>query len=123
MDSLVNKNNRKAIYDALEKLPREVDDTYEEAMKRIQGQNQDDVELADKVLLWICFARRPLSIVELQHALAVDKDSKRTEWDALPDEEIIISVCAGLVVIDEESSIVRLVRTFYVLPRSRGCED
>lgn len=118
MDSLVHKNNRKAIHDALEKLPREVDDTYEEAMKRIQGQNQDDAELADQVLLWICFARRPLSIVELQHALAVDESSTSTQWDALPDEEIMISVCCGLVVIDEESSIVRLVRMFHFTPRS-----
>lgn len=109
MDSLVNKNNRRAIYTALEQLPREIDDTYGEALKRIQEQNQDDRELAHNVLMWITFALRPLSILELEHALAVEEGSTQTHLDALPDEEIIISVCAGLVIIDE-SDTVRLVR-------------
>lgn len=109
MDSLVNKNNRRAIDTALKQLPREIDDTYREALKRIQEQNQDDRELANKVLMWITFAFTPLSILELQHALAVEDGSPETHLDALPDEEIIISVCAGLVIIDE-SDTVRLVR-------------
>lgn len=110
MDSLVNKNNRKAIYMALENLPKGIGDTYDEAMERIRAQNPDDKELGENVLLWISFALRPLSIVELQHALAVDDTTTNTDLDALPDEEIIISVCAGLVTIDNESSTVRLVR-------------
>lgn len=105
----MTKNNRRAIYTALADLPREIDDTYGEALKRIQEQNHDDRELADKVLMWIAFALTPLSILELQHALAVEEGSTQTHLDALPDEEIIISVCAGLVIIDE-SDTVRLVR-------------
>ncbi|MCJ1478158.1 hypothetical protein MMC13_006834 [Lambiella insularis] len=109
MDSLVNKNNRKAIYSALNNLPKGISDTYDEAMERIRAQNQDDKELGENVLLWISFAFRPLSIIELQHALAVDDTTTDTDLDALPDEEIIISVCAGLVVVDNESSTVRLI--------------
>lgn len=111
MDSLVNKNNRSAIRTALKQLPREIDHTYEEALKRIGDQNQDDRELADKVLMWIAFAFRPLSMLELQHALAVEVHSTGIHLDALPDEEIIISVCAGLVITDE-SDKVRLVRKY-----------
>jgi len=111
MDSLANKNNRRAIYTALTQLPREIDDTYEEALKRIQDQNEDYRELADKILMWITFALGPLSLLELQHALAVEQYSTETHLDALPDEEIIISVCAGLVIADE-SDTVRLVRKY-----------
>ena len=32
--------------------------------------------------------------------------------DAIEDESVLISVCAGLVVIDENSSIIRLVREY-----------
>ncbi|MCJ1378973.1 hypothetical protein MMC17_002072 [Xylographa soralifera] len=109
MDSLVNKSNRKAIYAALGHLPREIDGTYDDAMARIRAQNHDDKELGEKVLLWISFALRPLSIIELQHALALDEASTKTDLDALPDEEIVVSVCAGLIMVDSESGIVRLI--------------
>ena len=114
MDVLVNKNNRKAIYTALKNLHKGIEDTYEEALERVQNQNQDDRELANKTLLWISFALRPLSITELQHALAVEKTSTKTELDALPDENVIINVCAGLIIVDENSN-VRLVRTYNAL--------
>ncbi|MCJ1392629.1 hypothetical protein MMC18_005499 [Xylographa bjoerkii] len=109
MDSLVNKSNRKAIYAALQRLPKGIDGTYNEAMARIRAQNHDDKELGEKVLLWISFALRPLSIIELQHALAIDENSTKTDPDAFPDEEIVVSVCAGLIMVDSESATVRLI--------------
>ena len=107
----MSKNNRKAIRDALNHLPKGLDGTYAEAMTRIEGQNPEDSELAKKVLSWISYAFRPLSITELQHALAVETGHAEIDLDALPDEEILISVCAGLVILDKESNTVRLVRT------------
>ena len=71
MDSLVGKHNRAAVRKALEILPKEVNATYDEAMERIERQNEDNKELAKHVFSWITYARRPLSVKELQHALAV----------------------------------------------------
>jgi hypothetical protein len=65
---------------------------------------------ARQFVMPIFYANRPLSITELQHALAIEDKSTKIELDALPDEEMLISVCSGLVVIDAESNIVRLVR-------------
>jgi hypothetical protein len=45
---------------------------YEDAMKRIEAQGADVAALAKDILSWIVCARRPLTIVELQHALAVE---------------------------------------------------
>ncbi|MCJ1402435.1 hypothetical protein MMC11_005655 [Xylographa trunciseda] len=122
MDSLVNKSNRKAVDKALEHLPKEIGSTYDEAMARIRAQNNDDKELGEKVLLWISFALRPLSIIELQHALAIDDTSTKTDLDALPDEQIVVSVCAGLIMVDSESGIVRLIHhtTQEYFNRTRG---
>ena len=106
----MSKNNRKAIRDALEHLPKGLDSTYAEAMTRIDKQNRDDRDLAENVLSWISYAVRPLSITELQHALAIEKGHTEIDLEALPDEEILISVCAGMVTLDKESNIVRLVR-------------
>jgi ankyrin repeat protein len=109
MDSLAKKKSRREVRKALEKLPKELDDTYEEAMQRIESQDEDDVKLAEGVLSWISFALRPLTIGELQHALAVEPEDTDIDEEALADEDILISVCAGLVTIDQESNIIRLV--------------
>jgi hypothetical protein len=110
MDSLVSKTNLQAVRDTLAKLPAGVNDTYDEAMERIRRQDEDDRTLAERVLSWITYARRPLSQEELQHALAVTPEMTDMDSEALVDEVILIDVCAGLVAIDENRSIIRLVR-------------
>jgi len=117
MDSLVGKHSVTAVRKALEVLPKEVDDTYDEAMERIERQNEDDKNLAKPILSWITYARRPLTVSELQHALAVMPDMTDMDPDNIIDKDILTSVCAGLVVVDEEQSTVRLVRK-YLEPRT-----
>ena len=55
------------------------------------------------------YAFRPLTVIEVQHALAVEPGNVNFDEDALPDEDVLVSVCAGLVTIDQESKIIRLV--------------
>ena len=112
IDSLVGKRSLKAIRIALGKLPtgsEAYDRAYEDAMERIQGQIADSQELAKQVLSWITCAKRPLTTIELQHALAVEIGEKELDEDNLPEIEDMVSVCAGLVTFDEESNIIRLV--------------
>lgn len=110
MDSLVNHTNSSAVHSALETLPAEVNATYDIAMERITSQDDIDRKLAERVLSWITYAYRPLSLKELQHALAVSPGMTVMNSDAFEHELILTSVCAGLVVIEEGTSIVRLVR-------------
>ena len=56
---------------ALRSLPKELDETYDQAMERIRSQDAESVRLAERVIAWISNARRPLSVKELQHGLAV----------------------------------------------------
>ncbi|KAI9780621.1 MAG: hypothetical protein M1816_002782, partial [Peltula sp. TS41687] len=109
MDSLVSKHSRREVRKALENLPQELNSTYEEAMERIRGQAEDDRKLAERVLSWIIYAMRPLSVEELQHAVAIEPGMTELEDEDLTDREFLASVCAGLVVIDDEIGIVRLV--------------
>jgi hypothetical protein len=78
-------------------------------MDRVEGQLQDQEELAKQVLSWITCAKRPLTILELQHALAIEVGNSELDEENLPQIEDMVSVCAGLVTIDEESRIIRLV--------------
>ncbi|KAK3896356.1 ankyrin repeat protein [Staphylotrichum tortipilum] len=78
-------------------------------MDRIEGQLKDQEELAKHILSWITCAKRPLSTMELQHALGVEVGETELDPDNIPLVEDIVSVCAGLVTVDEESGIIRLV--------------
>lgn len=111
MDSLVKKQNRSQVKMAFQNLPKTLDSTYEDAMQRLSAQQRDDVELAIKVLSWISYAIRPLSIVELQHAIAIDFSEKEFDEEALTDQDILTSVCGGLVRIDQETTTVRLIHS------------
>ena len=78
-------------------------------MERFNSQLIDQAELAKQVLSWITCAKRPLAALELQHALAVEISESQLDEENLPAIEGMISVCAGLVMIDTESDIIQLV--------------
>ncbi|KAH7019508.1 ankyrin repeat protein, partial [Ilyonectria destructans] len=109
---LVGKQSIKAVRTTLANLPTGLEAhryAYKDAMERIEGQNQAQKEQAKQVLSWITCAKRPLLKQELQHALAVEAGNNELDKLNLPEIEDVISVCAGLVTVDKESSIIRLV--------------
>ena len=102
----------KDIKNALKHLPKgseALNHAYAEAIERIQAQPQEYQELAKRVISWITLAQRPLSVLELRHALAVEIDRSDLDDENLIETEDLLSGCAGLVVIDDESGIIRLV--------------
>jgi hypothetical protein len=112
MDFLLSNSTPGDIEDALKHLPRgtnALDTMYEQAMKRINNQTEGSRALANKVLSWVTHAKRPLNSVELQHALAVRNGAAKLNEKFVPEIEDLISDCAGLVTVDEESDIIRLV--------------
>ena len=110
MDSLAVESNRNGILKALETLPEGFEGTYDNALERINQQHTRHKDLAYRVLSWLFYAFRPLSLVELQCALAVKEDMSEMDEDDLDDEEFLISVCVGLVTVSEGSRQVGLVR-------------
>ncbi|CAI4214952.1 unnamed protein product [Parascedosporium putredinis] len=82
---------------------------YDHAMERINTQESSRLDLANQVLSWITRAQRPLTPTELQHAVTVDAGDSELDKGDLVQIDDMVAVCAGLVTIDEESSIIRLV--------------
>ncbi|KAN0102723.1 hypothetical protein V8E51_011036 [Hyaloscypha variabilis] len=112
LDSLTGKRSPKAVRATLKNLAigsGAYDHAYENAMERINGQIQDQKELAKQALSWITCAKRQLTTIELQHALGVEIGESELDVENLSQIEDIVSVCAGLVTIDKESGIIRLV--------------
>ncbi|KAF7507610.1 hypothetical protein GJ744_010280 [Endocarpon pusillum] len=109
LDRLGNQTRIGKVRKALNDLPSKLDDTYEDAMYRIQHQHEEHRQLAMRALSWISKAERPLQVEELQHAIAVEFGDEDVEDGPLESATLILSVCAGLVTIDAESRTFRLV--------------
>ena len=109
MDFLAKKSSKKDVRAALDNLPPTLDNTYDEAMRRIHQQDADEVRLATQVLSWISHAFTSLQVRELQYALACVPGTTELDEEALPYEDDLVSVCAGLVDVDAESGVIRLV--------------
>ncbi|KAF4837555.1 Ankyrin-3 [Colletotrichum siamense] len=91
-----DEENRNALYDA-----------YDIAVERIGKQPPNFQTLGMKTIMWVLFAVRPLSPKELQYALAINKGDSDFDDKSLRDIETILSTCAGLLLIDEQSDTVR----------------
>ena len=112
VDSFLGKRNKHLVLSTLEKLSKgstALEEAYNEAIERIDGQLADDRSLARRTLCWLSYAQRLLTTNELCHALAVEPGDKFLNANNVNEIEDIIAVCAGLVTVDEESSIIRLV--------------
>ncbi|KAJ7824817.1 ankyrin repeat-containing domain protein [Mycena olivaceomarginata] len=109
IDSLVPKHTVKAVRDALKNIPADLDGTYDDVMERINRQCEEDRNLARRTLTWISNAETVLHISQLTEALAIEPGTIDLDPDNLLDMDIILSVCAGLVVISGEDHLVRLI--------------
>ncbi|KFY95418.1 hypothetical protein V498_03373 [Pseudogymnoascus sp. VKM F-4517 (FW-2822)] len=112
VDSLLDKRTiqqAKNTLQTLRKGAQSLDRAYGEAIVRIEGQLPGDTSLAKKALSWITYAQKPLTAQELCCAIAIEPGETELNPDAVPDIDDILSVCAGLVMVDTERKIVRLV--------------
>lgn len=109
MDALARKHNLRQVRKVLQALPDEINRTYDDAIKRIFDHPKDSSQLAMRTLSWIVCANCPLTIKELQHAFAVDLEDKVYDEEAMPQEDLVVSLCAGLVTVEKESGLMRLV--------------
>lgn len=106
----------------LEKLPAKLEVLYDEAFKRIKLQPREHASLAKRILLWVAYAFRSLTVDELQYAVANDT---KIDWEIpenLVSEPLLVSVCCGLITVEHDSldgmpwpdggsdRVVRLVR-------------
>ncbi len=111
-DALIDKTTPKQIRTALQRMRREpeaLESAYKSTVERIKYQQRGFRDLAQRVLSWITYSRRPLTVMELQHALAAVFGDTELDPDNIEDEDLIVSVCAGLITVDDESKVIRFI--------------
>ena len=95
MNQLDRATNLKEIRIALENIPGGPEEIYENTVKLIKGQKHGD--FAMRVLFSMACTRRYLTLVELEHLLATDREDKAFDKDKCRGREFILKITVGLV--------------------------
>jgi hypothetical protein len=114
LDWILVERTATKITKALQLLPSKLEDTYKEPLLRIQSQAEPDNSLGMRVLMWTSKSKRPLHAYELRHALVVEwygheNPPRNLDHGHLLGPEDLIGVCTGIVMIETESKVIRLV--------------
>ncbi|PLN76154.1 ankyrin [Aspergillus taichungensis] len=105
----INEKRIRKVIQRLQNNPGLYDDAYDETMERINCQAHFAQGIAKTIFGWILFSKRPLSLLEIQHALAVEIGESEFDDTNIIDIEQLVSVCIGLVMVDRESNSLKFV--------------
>lgn len=108
---MLGKRSVKALRNLLHSLAtgsKAYDAAYEDAMLRIEGQIDDQRELAKEALAFLTCTKHRFSKLDLEMALGAEFDNPKIDPDNFPDIDDIVTACAGLVTINDESDTVGL---------------
>ncbi|CAG8977987.1 hypothetical protein HYALB_00001869, partial [Hymenoscyphus albidus] len=96
LDSLRNCHTIKDLKKDLDALPKTLEETYERILLRI---DERDREAALKLLRWVCFASRPITLKEATEVLAINADEQLCyDPDLKPiDPQDIMFLCSTLL--------------------------
>jgi ankyrin repeat protein len=109
IDYILRQPTPKKKRQALNAVPKDLNATYDLAMKRIHRLEDAQRQLAVDTLTWVVFATRPLRFPELQHAVAIEDGDSDVDSEALAESATIVDLCASLIVLEEETQEIRLV--------------
>jgi hypothetical protein len=90
----------------LARLPKDLNETYDRILRRIQ---EKDCEDAVKLFQWLAFSVRPLKLSELAEVVQVDFESRDLPWFDIErrynDTEDILRVCSGFVSMTDDGTL------------------
>ncbi|EGN97635.1 hypothetical protein SERLA73DRAFT_30543, partial [Serpula lacrymans var. lacrymans S7.3] len=109
MVSLALKATRGDVRIALKDLPKGVKSAYKETVDRICGLDKGLQKIALNAIMLVTYALRPLTVKELQYALALLTKGLEISDDDVVDEAIIVDACSGLLLVDAQ----RVFRFFH----------
>ncbi|ETN37213.1 uncharacterized protein HMPREF1541_08203 [Cyphellophora europaea CBS 101466] len=97
------------VRDVLKGLSTDLTGVFNSTIARIRKLPPRSQVIAFQTLMWISHAKRPLTMLELQHALALRPSDADISEERLLEPRQVLDYCCGLVEHERDSDIVRLV--------------
>ena len=103
LDVLRQCPNVRSIKKALKDYPKALDETYERALQSISSENVQD---ASRLLQWLCFCARPMTVLELGEVIAVDLDKLVFDPELRYSSTLeLLKTCGALIKFKRETEI------------------
>ncbi|KAI2486063.1 multiple ankyrin repeats single kh domain protein [Pyrenophora tritici-repentis] len=98
LDTLEKCRNRVMLRKSLTTLPQTLDQTYDRILSAIR---EEDCEYAMRILQWLTFSARPLSVEEIAEVVAIDvgREPAFDRDEVLEDPLEALNICSSLVTI------------------------
>ncbi|KAH6903936.1 ankyrin repeat-containing domain protein [Coprinopsis sp. MPI-PUGE-AT-0042] len=109
LEALHNCVSALDVEETLDAFPTDIEDVYTKTWQRIIYQGPKQSNLAKLVLLWITHAHGEMTIDALRRAIATSPETHVFDPKRMVPKALLISVCCGLVSVDDKTRIVRLI--------------
>ncbi|KAF8446306.1 ankyrin repeat-containing domain protein [Boletus edulis BED1] len=108
IDTLDRCVTRKEVHNALDSLPKGLDETYERILLAIDMETLSG-RLAQRALVWLVAAQRNLRLTEITEALSINLKTRRLDPDIGPMHSgALLDACGSLVTYSEKTGIIIL---------------
>ena len=110
IDAIRPLKRPKAIKEALQTLPKTLDETYERILMRLSNESDDNLLLLRRILAFVSFAERPMTLDELAQAIVVEIGGESLDEDAsFHDPEDLLSLCHPLIGVSPSTGFLGFV--------------
>lgn len=97
IDQICLLTNDKQRRKALETLPRDLFETYQRILERVDAEPPSNKDLVERSLRWLTHSEKSLSTESLLTAIAIDIGAESVDEDDFADEEDILKLCSSLI--------------------------
>ena len=78
-------------------MPPTLPKTYERILSRVNESPLETQKLVQRTLMWVAYAKRPLSLAELAEILSVEEGDTQIDEEAIVDGTVIMASCSSLL--------------------------
>ncbi|KAH6904192.1 hypothetical protein BKA70DRAFT_1403427, partial [Coprinopsis sp. MPI-PUGE-AT-0042] len=97
------------VEETLDGFPTDINTIYIKTWERILAQTPKRSTLAKLILLWVTHAHGEMTVDALRRALSTSPETHIFEPNRMVPEALLLSVCCGLISVDEKTRLVRLM--------------
>ena len=110
VDALRSCVNLRQVRRILDGFPSQIEGAYVQTWNRILDENEENLSLLKMVFIWVLTATRSMTLKELERVVSICPETFTFQADRVVPGSTFMTMCRGLLVVEEESQIVRLVR-------------
>lgn len=122
LQDICEEVSEEAVRNALQRLPDGLNETFARALQEIRTRGQTQVQVAQRIFMWLVGAKRSLTLPELQEAVSIRPGDEGLDQRKIPNRVQLIRAYGSLMAYDQEEQTIKLahytIRQFLLSPPS-----